>query len=445
MSLLKYDDLNAHDKKLLLLRVLGLSPDVILRLQNGEILLTDALSERIREVMNNPDDTTQCAIVCQNIRQDGVSYETLEPDKYLEHINGLKAGGGRFADDVTATPAAAEPEPEVLNEDKLAAFAAGVYPRPILRYIARSLDLGLYTLVLNLFCRAALGFDPLASSYTMVIWAYFVYLVMLAAEPVWIHLAGTTPGKWITGVCITDLNGNKLSWSAAFTRSFRLLRFGMGFMIPIYSLFRMIRSYSECRFGALLAWDFGTRIERPEEASGARIFLLIAALLFVGGLDRIGNMYLELPGNKGAITEQQFYDNCAHIVKYDSITFSDVPDYRVVTDDAGYVREVSFELEYTEEDKEEYIYKHFNEMYVAFMALAGAQKGFNPIAFEYGNAYKALFGSSFGNYEYEYAGVGITNEVTYTGYARNILSDYLYRLPDGTPYFKQSFKISVIN
>ena len=106
MSLLKYDDLNDHDKKLLLLRVLGLSPDVILRLQNGEILLTDALSERIREVMNNPDDTTQCAIVCQNIRQDGASYETLEPDKYLEHINELKAGGGRFADDVTAMPAA---------------------------------------------------------------------------------------------------------------------------------------------------------------------------------------------------------------------------------------------------------------------------------------------------------------------------------------------------
>lgn len=442
MSMLKYDDLDVRERKVLLLRVLGLSTDTILRLQDGDILLTDALSDRIREVMNNPDDTTQCAIVCRNICRDGASYETLEPDKYLEHINGLKAAGGRFADD---TSTGAEQEPDTVREDGFAAFAAGIYPKPVLRYFARSLDLGIYTLILNLFCRLVLGFDPMSNSYTLVAWAYFLYLVMLAVEPVWIHLLGTTPGKWITGVRITDLNGNKLGWNAAFVRSFRLLRFGLGFMIPIYNIFKMVRSFADCRIGRILPWDLGTAIERPEENMGGRIALLIAALLVVGGADKIGNLYVELPKNRGAITEQEFYDNCAHIVKYDSITFSDVPEYAVETDENGYVKSVTFESEYTAEDKEEYIYKQYNEMYVAFLALAGAQKDFNPVAFEYGNASKVLLGSSFSSYEYDYAGMKIINEVTYTGYARNILSDYLYRLPDGTPYFKQTFKMIVNN
>ena len=442
MSMLKYDNLDARDRKVLLLRVLGLTPETILKLQDGELLLSDALAERIREVMNNPDDTTQCAIVCQNIKQDGASYETLEPDKYLEHINGLKAYGGRFADD---TEPVITVEPDTVREDGFAAFAAGIYPRPILRYFARSLDLGLYTLLLNLFCRLVLGFDPMSNSYTLVAWAYFVYIVMLAVEPVWIHLLGTTPGKWITGVRITDLNGEKLSWGAAFVRSFRVLRFGLGFLIPIYNIFKMIRSFADCRMGRILPWDLGTSIERPKESMGVRIVMLIVALLAVGGMDRIGNLYVELPKNKGAITEQEFYDNCAHIVKYDSITFTDVPEYKVTTDENGYVKSVTFELEYTEEDKEEYIYRHYNEIYVAFMALAGAQKSFNPVAFEYGNASKVLMGNSFAPYEYDYAGLKITNEVTYTGYARNILSDYLYRLPEGTPYFKQTFKMSVNN
>lgn len=207
----------------------------------------------------------------------------------------------------------------------------------------------------------------------------------------------------------------------------------------------MIRSFADCRMGRILPWDLGTSIERPKESMGVRIVMLIVALLAVGGMDRIGNLYVELPKNKGAITEQEFYDNCAHIVKYDSITFTDVPEYKVTTDENGYVKSVTFELEYTEEDKEEYIYRHYNEIYVAFMALAGAQKSFNPVAFEYGNASKVLMGNSFVPYEYDYAGLKITNEVTYTGYARNILSDYLYRLPEGTPYFKQTFKMSVNN
>ena len=159
----------------------------------------------------------------------------------------------------------------------------------------------------------------------------------------------------------------------------------------------------------------------------------------------IGNLYLELPKNRGEITEQQFYDNCAHIVKYDSITFKDVPVYKVSTDIDGHVWAVTYEIEYTEEDKEEYIYKHYNEMLVAFLALAGAQKEFNPVVFEYGSVSKVISGRCFTDYEYEYGGVKITNEVTSTGYARNILADYLYRLPEGTPYFKQTFTVRIKN
>ena len=159
----------------------------------------------------------------------------------------------------------------------------------------------------------------------------------------------------------------------------------------------------------------------------------------------IGNIYLERPRNRGAITEQEFYDNCAYLVKYDSITFSEVPMYDVKTDKDGHVASVSYQFELTEEDNEQYIQKHYNEIFVAYMALAGAQKDFSPFTFEYGTASNALAICCFASNEFEYAGAKVTNEVQYTGYARNILSDYLYRLPDGTPSFRQTFTVSVNN
>lgn len=440
MSQLKYDNLNIQERKLLLLKVLGLTSDSIARIQSGEVFLSDALLERIREVMNNPEDTTQCAIVCQNIRQDGASYETLEPDRYLEHINGMKAGGGRFADDVTAELA---DEPEAVMEDGYAAFAAGIYPRPVLRYFARNIDLAICMLLLDGFCRLVLGFDPLSNASVLSLWPYFLIAVMLAVEPVFIHLFGTTPGKWITGVKITDLKGEKLSWGAAYLRSFRILRFGLGFMIPFYNIFRLIRSFGDCRLGRILPWDFGTRIDRPERPTASRIILLIAALLILGGADMIGDIYLERPKNRGAITEQEFYDNCAHIVKYDSITFSEVPVFDVKTDENGYVTSVGYRFEVTEEDNEQYIQKRYNEIFVAYMALAGAQKDFSPFVFEYGTVKTDLAFCCFSSNAFEYAGAIVTSDVKYTGYARNILSDYLYRLPDGTPYFLQTFTVSV--
>ena len=440
MSQLKYENLSIQERKLLLLKVLGLTPDSIARVRNGEVFLSDALSERIREVMNNPEDTTQCAIVCQNIMRDGASYETLEPDMYLEHINGMKAGGGRFADDVTE--AVAE-EPEAIAEDGYAAFAAGIYPRPVLRYFARNIDLAIWMLIMDTFCRLVLGFDPLSNVSVFSVWPYFLIVVMLAVEPVFLHFFGTTPGKWITGVKITDLKGEKLSWGAAYLHSFRILRFGLGFMIPIYNVFRLIRCFIDCRYGHILPWDFGTRVDRPERPTASRVILLIAALFILGGADMIGNIYLERPRNRGAITGQEFYDNCAYLVKYDSITFSEVPIYGVETDENGCVTSVSYQFEVTEEDNEQYIQKRYNEIFVAYMALAGAQKDFSPFMFEYGTVSKDLSYCCFASNAFEYAGAKVTSDVKYTGYARNILSDYLYRLPDGTPYFILDFTVSV--
>ena len=491
-----------QERKLLLLKTLGLSADSISGVRNGTLLLSDALRQRINEVIGNPNDISQSAIVCQNILRDGASYETLDPDGYLDHINELKSRGGLFAD--TYTPPAGSGSEASCRRDadhsgydasgssygsssggydsngsgfgtagsdygsngnghgtagsgydsngnsygsadsdygpnaSSSAVCGSIYSRPLVRYAARLFDMTVIMFVMDLLFRIILETDPLTNTKVSAAWMYSIYVVMFAVEPLLIHLWGTTPGKLIFGIRLRNIKGEKLTLKEAYLRSFRLLRFGYGFVIPFYNIFRMALSCSACKKGALLPWDVGIAVSHKERIEPVRVIGMILLFLALTFADTELNLLCEMPKNSLPLTEEEFYGNCSHIVKYDSITFSEIPEYELEFEN-GELSSVTFTVSSADE---EYIYEYYYEMYVAYMAFVGASDGIKTDLFG-SNTVTTYFKNCLLDFDFEYAGFHITNKVEYTGYARNIISNYLYQSADaGEHTFRQTFTIT---
>lgn len=468
MPRLKYDNLTLVGRKELLLKTLGIRPERIEQLKNGETLLTEVLNERIREVIDNPDDTTQCAIICQNIRLEGVSYDNLDPVPHLDQINDMKARGGTFADDVsyghtggfgpsftnrnyadtdTSAPSgssdgygsnASNSGSYGYNSASTGSHTAGpVFASPIRRFGARMVDLSICLLIINVAFRIVFKSDPLSNSRLNVLWVYIVYVAMLLVEPLLLHRFRTTPGKLIFGIRISGEDDSPLSLQQAYLRSFRLLRFGYGFIIPFYSLFRLGVSFSACRQGAVLPWDYGTRIDYPGKASAKHIAICIILLAMLSSADTCINWYCEVPRVRGEFTVDTFRDNMAYIARYDSLKIPETPDFEFQTVN-GKVTGLTLTIEGGNAST---IYPYDVELFTAFLALAGSRPEFNPISFNL-SGIDRYFENSLTDFSFTYAGLNVTNTVECEGYIRNIMYGYLYEDAEAdTHSFKQTFTI----
>ena len=157
------------------------------------------------------------------------------------------------------------------HEEEEAAIlaAAGAPPLPTTpvlwrRFWARWLDIHVYVAIWWL-CMWASGRD--IEAVLTNLWIMVVQLVpWFIAESILIHRFGTTPGKWLLGLRVTNVNGSLLSLAAATLRSFRVLVGGIGFGWSLLAVFCQTLSYFTAkRLGSAL-WDHagGHRVEaRP--------------------------------------------------------------------------------------------------------------------------------------------------------------------------------------
>ena len=248
------------------------------------------------------------------------------------------------------------------------------------------------------------------------------HLLMFVAEPLLLHFTGTTLGKLIFSVKILDDSGNRLSLKAAYVRSFRLLRYGYGFLIPFYSYYRNIRSFIDCRLGRVLPWDMGIKHSHPEHFSYGRLGILIPALFVVSYTTTLSGMFFEMPPNKTPLTEEAFYENYAYVARYNSINTANFPELKLDIVN-GQVRSVSFTVEIANADV---IYPNSQAIYTAFRAFAGSSPKASAYAMNYSYAITERLNNSLTDFEFDYAGVRVTNSIKCTGYSRNILMDYMY-------------------
>lgn len=415
----KYRDYSEEDletlKKIKLLRSLDFSLEEIKAFQSGSRELSEALDRQLVKLQQEKTQIEHSQELCRVMRDDGVRYKTLDAQRYL----GILEQGGM---------------PTLPEQDTLAEVRA-----PWRRYFARYMDLLFYSVVWNVFLALVLGVNIyMRSEAGRMLDNIVKLLLMLLVEPVLLALFGTTPGKWILGLRVTDNEGKRLSFEEARARTWRMFLYGMGLNIPIWSLFRLWKSYRGCMEEETQEWEYHSAVSLKDER-GWRIAAYIGVGVLLGVVFVFTYRVSALPKNRGDITVAQFSENFNRYSKFYGYTSRyylnregkwiedrsqgnviiighgghDQPVYRFAETD-GIVTGVSFSV--TSHGGDEWISGYQNEMILAMLAFAGAQKENDIFSKEMERAVEAVGEASFESFELSVCGVRVTCEAAYSGY-----------------------------
>lgn len=266
------------------LRSLGFGVQEILSFQREERALNEALPGRIRALEGEQCDRERACRICRELQADHASYQTLETERYLR------------ASDAAPVPPPAD-RAEAVRSPWRRLFA-----RLLDSMLAGTLFWGLVILLFRLNLQEMNGF-----LWDVAFWAASLGL-RAVLEPLWLHLAGTTPGKALLGLGVESPNGGRLSLQAARERTWDVLWYGEGANLPVYSLYRNWQSYRACTQEETLPWEEESVLtERPLRpwrvlcAAGAAA-LCLCAMLGAAAL-------AALPPCRGELTVEQYARN----------------------------------------------------------------------------------------------------------------------------------------
>lgn len=274
----------AELKKIKLLRALDLPLEEIRKAKEGQLPLEELLAEQLPRLRAEEARLENAGTVCDEMRRNGVEYETLDAQRYLDTL------------ERTALP----------ESDTLPKVRA-----PWRRLFARSLDYGichmLFFAALGLFTTENLG-DAMGSFGWKLLSTLVTLGLVLLLEPLLLHTFGTTPGKWIFGLSVTDLEDGRLSIRAARERTFEVLLFGEAFLAPCINPYFNWKSYRACMDEEELPWEGDSLLvlkdERPWRV-GAYVGLevLMTTLLVTVA------MCQSVPKNRGTLSVAEYAEN----------------------------------------------------------------------------------------------------------------------------------------
>ena len=282
-----------------LLRELGISIEEIRKAQRNEITLSWLLDQRIAAIREETANLQATWSVCDEMRRSGVTYGNLDAEHYLQFLQQQRQG-------IAFRPAD-------LSEDR-----EPYAPHPWRRYFARGLDFSLSILLLAFLWYTVLDQFFTGRETFLLTWLLPVGVTLLL-EPLLLYRFGTTPGKWIMGIRVLDPDGGKLSLSAAFSRTISCLWWSQGMGIPIYSLYRLYKSYSADMAGAELPWEEDSELFFQDTRS-IRGVALTAAYVISILLTILVAMESLLPPNRGPLTPAELAENYSWYAKVFGLT-----------------------------------------------------------------------------------------------------------------------------
>lgn len=284
-------------KKIRLLRQLDMPIETIRAVQAGGAL-AEAVARQERLLENEAVKVEQAREVCRSMLADRVTYAALDPARYEQ-----------------ARPALSSRErPEPPAPRRPPVEGAEWAFNPWQRFWARCLELNLATgsveILLALVFHVSIvdGNSRFISFFSLLLGWGLVFLI----EPLLLSTWGTTPGKWLLGLELRDGEGRKLSRQEGLQRTWGVLGKGYGYEIPIYSLYRLYKSYRACADGEGLPYDREQDLQYynllPNRWYWRAILALglIAAMLFAEVW--CGYQAL-LPPNRGDITKAELAEN----------------------------------------------------------------------------------------------------------------------------------------
>lgn len=228
--------------KIKLLRQLGMSLDTIRALQQGTGDFSAALTDQIRALGHQIQTASRAKDICEEMRDSGVKYETLDAAHYLELLS------RPYSRSVPALQTKAVPEFHMKRE-----------VHPVRRFAARYLDYNLLALTVQFILYVVIRVRP-AFGFLNTLVDFGCWFLMIPVGAFLLHKFGTTPGKWAMGIRMESCNGGYLSMEDAMDREWWLLRQGLGLGIPGWQTWRLWKSYKAYLEDEKLEWDENSEI-----------------------------------------------------------------------------------------------------------------------------------------------------------------------------------------
>ena len=163
---------------------------------------------------------------------------------------------------------------------------------PWRRNFARSVDIAIFSLVTSLLCALFLiRYYPVYLSRAINVMSNpyvappLFFLIWIPFEALFISRSDTTPGKWLLGISVTRKNGSRVDFSTAFKRCSDVLRRGLGYWLPVITIFTTYFAYKRLVETGTTMWDetYQTKV-RHTDIGNARVILLIVVFVAIGFL-----------------------------------------------------------------------------------------------------------------------------------------------------------------
>ena len=294
-----YRDYSEEDLKTLervkLLRLLGVSLADIKAAKDGSLPLEELMTQRLSGIAGERAALSQSEAICRELRESRVRYEDLDAQRYLDELSHRPDGTPRL--------------PREDAEPKVTA--------PIRRFLARGIDFAAYSLLWMILLTAVFRQNAaLRDGWYGIVDSLAVIGLLFLMEPPLLRFLGTTLGKWIMGLSVTDREEGRLSYRAGLLRTGNVFLYGLGLDIPIIRLYRLWKSYKACDQGEELPWEEDSVTHLREDRFWLRAGSFAAAcLVLIGGLS-LSLAAAQRPPHRGEITVAEFCENYNRLAVY---------------------------------------------------------------------------------------------------------------------------------
>lgn len=231
--------------KIRLLRCLDISLEEVKAIQAGTASMEDALRKSLETQAEKQEQLLRTRELTRRMLEERVAFETLDAAAYLQLLE----------------------SEEILKQDQ-----APVQNHPWRRYFARCMDVEVCGLITQ-----AVFYDYLNSQLVSLA-AGFALLLLL--EPLLLHFFGTTLGKWIFGISVTDGEERRLSYGDAVERTWTVIWEGQAMNIPVISWYFLYKNYNLCEEGEPLPWEWDSEVSyRDDKAWRWLVYFLVDIIL----------------------------------------------------------------------------------------------------------------------------------------------------------------------
>lgn len=428
-----YSDEDAAElERIKLLRGLRLDIETIRLVQKGALPLEKALFNQLTRLEGERNQADRAAAVCRALEQSRVEYAALDAAQWLPAL------------EAPVSPRPPIPaRPNKIGEDWQKDDTDYARFHPWRRFFARMVDSGIGTLLIYALLALVFRADLIGmSAAAQWVVSFLGLAASILVEPLWLHFWGWTPGKWIFGLKVRDKAGEKLSLSDAKDRALGVFSRGLGWNIPIYSIYRLWKSCKCCET-CDCPWDAENGVCCVHEGRRGAAVLFVASQALVVFLTVALLLHTLLPPNRGPLTAAQYCENFnfylsrngltdrlddaghwqeAPSTVYVHLTGTEHSDLTLTLTD-GSVTAVSLSDYSRPPDSavtssgSQWIYMQQTMYQIATLALAGAQERFNCFTFDYAGWCKFWTeDDKYDSFTQDFRGLRFIQTVEYSGF-----------------------------